>query len=114
MGAEAALGTALRVAGAVTGLELPADFARAFPVPAGLRSWLEPRLARPLAFVAPAPPALARLRLGLSEGRRLRLLFATLGLDGSRPGRGPRALGARVLHLGRRAIGMGAVRGAVS
>jgi hypothetical protein len=49
-------------------------------LPAGLRRWLEPRLAEPLAFVAPSAPDLARLRWELLAGRRAELLWRTLVL----------------------------------
>jgi hypothetical protein len=72
--AEGALGLALAVATAVVGAP-PQTWAR---VPARLAPWIEPRLARPLAFVAPAQPALARLRWELAAGRRRRLVADTL------------------------------------
>lgn len=100
--AESAVGAALRVAHAVVGASVPGDLTRALPLPPRLGAWLAPRLGAPLCFVAPAAPALARLRWELAEGRRLRLLAATMGLDGSRPERGPGAALARALHLARR------------
>ncbi len=80
LGAERAVAATLEVAARVTGAPVSADLRAAFA------SFLTPSLARalarqPLAFVAPAPPRLARLRWELSAGRRRRLLAATLGLD---------------------------------
>ena len=49
-------------------------------LPAGLRRWLEPRLARPLALVGPSEPDLARARWELLAGRRAELLWRTLVL----------------------------------
>jgi hypothetical protein len=97
--ATAAVGAALRVAAVVVGAPIPEDFARAFPLRARFHRWLERRLAEPLRFVAPSPPPLARLRLELAQGRLLRLVAATLAPPS---GIGPRALGARGLHLLRR------------
>lgn len=72
--ATAALASTLAVAARVVGAPLPA-WAR---VPPRLERWLAPRLARPLTFVAPAPPSLARLRWELAAGRRWRLVADTL------------------------------------
>lgn len=50
-----------------------------------LDRWLAPRLDRPLDFVTPSRPALARVRWGLAHGRRHQLLADTLWPAGSEP-----------------------------
>jgi Uncharacterised nucleotidyltransferase len=100
--AVVAVGLTLRAAAAVVGAPVPLDLLAATPLPLRLRSWLERRVLEPHAFVAPAAPALARLRYELAAGRRRALVAATLG----RGAEGPRlrlgATGARALHLARR------------
>lgn len=100
--AVAAVGLALRVATVVVGAPMPEALADRLPLPPRLRSWLERQAASPDVFVAPAAPALARLRYELAAGRRRALVAATLGRGavGSRPRMG--ATGARALHLARR------------
>jgi Uncharacterised nucleotidyltransferase len=72
----AALLAAEAVVGAALSLELR-GWAES-EVPSGLRSWLLARRAAPLAFVAPTVPELARVRWGLSSGRRIALVTSTL------------------------------------
>jgi hypothetical protein len=72
----AALLAAEAVVGAALSLELRV-WAES-EVPSGLRSWLLARRAAPLAFVAPTVPELARVRWGLSSGRRIALVTSTL------------------------------------
>lgn len=76
--AEVPLGAALLAAEAVVKAPVPALLRPRLP--AGLRRWLEPRLAGPLALVAPSAPELARLRWELLAGRRAELLWRTLVL----------------------------------
>jgi hypothetical protein len=76
--AEAPLGAALLAAEAVVKAPVPSLLRPRLPQ--GLRRWLEPRLAEPLAFVAPSAPDLARLRWELLAGRRAELLWRTLVL----------------------------------
>lgn len=77
--AQAALELALATAGAVVAAPLESVLGVRPRVP----RWLERRLTRPLEFVAPNRPALARLRWHLAAGRRRALLAGTL-----RPARG--------------------------
>jgi hypothetical protein len=76
--AETPLAAALIVAQAVVNAPVPGSIPRRLP--RGLRRWLDPRLASPLDFVAPAEPALARVRWELLAGRRAELLWRTLVL----------------------------------
>jgi hypothetical protein len=85
-GAATAVSAALHAAEAVVGATLPGALREAFPLPPRLRSWLDPRLREPLAFVAPAEAALLRVRFEVTPGRRRALLARTLagaGLDAS-------------------------------
>jgi Uncharacterised nucleotidyltransferase len=100
--ALAAVGLALRAAAAVVGAPVPPALAAATPLPSRLLSWLERRASKPDAFVAPAAPALARIRFELSSGRRRTLVAATLGRGAVDPGLRLGATGARALHLARR------------
>lgn len=99
-----AVAAALRAAEAVVGARPRGDLAAALdrwlPEPPG---WLRAGLADPLRFVAPEPPALARVRWGLAGGRRIALLRAAL-LPEEPEVAGPRSLRAagRVLYLLRR------------
>jgi hypothetical protein len=103
--AEVPLGAALLAAEAVARAPVPPPLRLRLPV--GLSRWLEPRLAEPLALVAPAAPDLARLRWELLAGRRTELLWRTLVLpetpdgNGRLPARLAFALG-RGLRLARR------------
>jgi Uncharacterised nucleotidyltransferase len=103
--AEVPLGAALLAAEAVVRAKVPSPLRPRLP--AALLRWLEPRLADPLAFVAPSEPRLARLRWELLPGRRGELLWRTLVLpetpDGDErlPARLAFALG-RGLRLARR------------
>jgi hypothetical protein len=72
------LGAALLAAEAVVRAPVPAPLRPRLP--AGLRRWLEPHLAEPLALVAPSAPNIARLRWELAAGRRAELLWRTLVL----------------------------------
>jgi len=76
--AEAPLGAALLAAEAVVKAPVPSPLRPRLT--AGLRRWLEPRLAEPLALVAPSAPALSRARWELLAGRRAELLWRTLVL----------------------------------
>ncbi len=76
--AEVPLAAALRAAEAVVAAPLPPPLRRALPP--GLERWLAPRFEKPLAFVSPAEPDLARARWELLEGRRAELLWRTLVL----------------------------------
>jgi hypothetical protein len=76
--AEVPLGAALLAAEAVVKAKVPSPLRPRLP--AALLRWLEPRLAEPLAFVAPSEPRLARLRWELLPGRRVELLWRTLVL----------------------------------
>ncbi len=97
--AEAPVAAALLAAEAVVGAPLsPALREWALKrLPSGLRPWLAARRERPLAFVLPSAPDLARVRWGLVPGRRVALLVRTLAprTPGDRGGRahrgGPRA-----------------------
>jgi len=97
-----AVGLSLRAAAAVVGATVTPDLLAATPLPLRLRSWLERRVLEPHAFIAPAAPALARLRYELAAGRRRALVAATLGRAGEGRGLGLGATGARALHLARR------------
>jgi hypothetical protein len=96
--AEVPLAAALLVAEAVVDAPVPV---RA-PLPEGLRRWLEPRLAAPLSFIAPSPPALARARWELCAGRRTELLWRTLVLPETPEG--DESLPARVAFAFGRAL----------
>ncbi|HKZ31985.1 MAG TPA: nucleotidyltransferase family protein, partial [Vicinamibacteria bacterium] len=76
--ARAPLAAALVVAQAVTGVRAPSELVRGLPRSMARR--LEPLLEAPLGFVAPAEPALARVRFELAAGRRLELVWRTLVL----------------------------------
>lgn len=76
--ARAPLAAALLAAEAVLAAPLTPALREALVPPPGLRSWLAPRLAQPLAFVLPSPPALGRVRWELLAGRRPELLWRTL------------------------------------
>jgi len=76
--AQAPLGAAFAVAGAVTGARVP--FELGFGLPRGMARRLEPLLQAPLGFVAPAEAQLARVRWELAAGRRLELVWRTLVL----------------------------------
>ncbi len=97
-----ALGLALRVAAVVVGAPVPKELTAATPLPNRLHSWLVRRLSRPSEFVAPAPPALARIRFALAAGHRSALVAATFGQSASGPRLRLGAAGARALHLARR------------
>jgi hypothetical protein len=97
-GAEAPLAAALLVAEAVVGAPAPASIPRRLP--AGLRRWIGPRLASPLGFVAPAAPALSRVRWELLPGRRAELLWRTLVLPET-PDGDPRLAARAAFALGR-------------
>jgi hypothetical protein len=103
--AEVPLAAALLAAGAVVNAPVPSPLRERLP--AGLRRWLEPRLAEPLALVGPSAPDLARARWELLAGRRAELLWRTLVLpetpegDERLPARVAFALG-RALRLARR------------
>jgi hypothetical protein len=101
-GAVAALGLALRVAAVVVGAPVPVALLAATPLPPRLRSWLERRISKPLHFVAPSAPALARLRYELSAGRRSALLAGTLGQTATGKHLRMGAAGARAFQLARR------------
>jgi Uncharacterised nucleotidyltransferase len=100
--AVAAVGLALRVAALTVGAPLSPEMAAALPLPLRLRSWLERRALSPEDFVAPAAPALGRLRFELSAGRRRVLVAGTLGRGAGAPRLRIGATGARALHLARR------------
>ncbi len=76
--ARAPLAAALAVAEAVVGAKVPDALRAGLPRAAARR--LASRLSDPLAFVAPAEPELARVRLELAAGRRLELAWRTLVL----------------------------------
>jgi hypothetical protein len=76
--AEVPLAAALLAAEAVVSATVPPPLR--LPLPGGLRRWLEPRLASPLALVAPSVPEIARARWELLAGRRAELLWRTLVL----------------------------------
>ncbi len=100
--ATAAVAVSLLVAEAVVGAPLPPEW-RGWcdaETPSGLRSWLAARRREPLSFVAPAEPALARVRWGLVPGRRA--LFVTRTLAPVTPGErvGPLSLAARSVRRG--------------
>jgi hypothetical protein len=100
--AVAAVGLALRTAAVVVGAPVPEALEAALPLPPRLRSWLERREGSPHAFIAPAAPALARLRYELAAGRRRALVALTLGHGAFGPRLRMGATGARALHLARR------------
>lgn len=100
--ATAAVGATLRVAAALVGAPVPRELRVATPLPHRLRSWLERRVLSPDDFVAPAAPALARLRFELAEGRRRILVAATLGRGTAGPRPRLSATARRALHLARR------------
>jgi hypothetical protein len=104
--ANGVVAAALLAAEAVVGLSLSLevrDWAES-QVPSGLRSWLLARRAAPLAFVAPTVPELARVRWGLSSGRRIALVKSTLAP--SLPGEtaGPLTRAARGVRRGLRLL----------
>ena len=74
--AQVPLGAALLAAEAVVAAPVPALLR--LPLPAGLRRWLLPRLASPLALVSPSDPDHVRVRWELLAGRRAELLWRTL------------------------------------
>ncbi len=78
--ASAALAATLATARAVLEAQIPESWRDLglLDLPPPLARWLQPRLAHPLDFVAPARPALARLRWALSAGQRRLLLADTL------------------------------------
>jgi hypothetical protein len=96
----AALDTARRVVAAPVPPDLERELDRQSPT--RLRRWLASR--EPFDFVAPAPPALVRLRLELARGQRARLVALTL--TARRPGEaiGTGGLIRRVLQ---RALNLG-------
>jgi hypothetical protein len=98
--AAAPLGVALLAAEAVAGAPVPASLRP--QLPAGLRRWLAPRLAEPLAFVAPSGPGLARARWELLAGRRAELAWRTLVLPETPAG--DERLAARVAFAFRRGL----------
>jgi hypothetical protein len=100
--ALAAVGLALRAAAAVVGATLPPELLTATALSPRLRSWLERRTPAPEAFVAPAAPALARLRFELAAGRRRELVLGTLGRGPGGLHQGLGAAGARAFQLARR------------
>jgi len=97
-----AVGLALRVAAAVVGAPVSPELEASTPLPRRLHSWLARRLARPSEFVAPAAPALARIRFALSAGHRAAFVAASFGQSASGPRLRLGAAGARALHLARR------------
>jgi hypothetical protein len=80
--AEIPLGAALLAAEAVVGAPLPPPLRDVLrkKLPRGLRRWLEPRLAEPLAFAPPRAADHARVRWELVRGprRRAELVWRTL------------------------------------
>jgi hypothetical protein len=76
--AQTALAVALKAAASVVGARVSPDVEEALGpfLPRGLRMWLAER--RPLSFVRPEVPHVARLRWGLAEGRRFELVRRTL------------------------------------
>ncbi len=104
--AQAAVGATLLSVSAVLEVPLPASWRAAglLDLPPALARWLEARLARPLEFVTPSRPSLARLRFGLSAGRRGLLLRDTLWPRTHGDGPRTRALLARLARLARRAF----------
>jgi hypothetical protein len=90
--ARAPLAAALAAAEAVVAAPVPAELRDGLP--RGLARWLEAPLRDPLAFVAPAEPELARLRLELLAGRRAELVWRTLVLPETPEG--DTRLGARL------------------
>lgn len=85
--AGAALAASLQVSSALVGAPSMAalEFLRA-DLPRGFATWLTRRCEDPLLFVAPHLPALARVRWGLSRGRRVLLLRDTLRPASGREG----------------------------
>jgi hypothetical protein len=97
-GAVPAVAAALHAAEAVVAAPVSEKLREAFPLPPRLRTWLGPRLREPLAFVAPADPALARVRFEVTPGRRIALVMGSLAQSG--PGGGtPFSAGRRFVHL---------------
>lgn len=111
--AETALAAALIVAEAVVAAPFPPALeplrAR---LPGALRSWLAPRLAAPLGFVAPAAAALGRVRWLLLAARRRELLWRTLVLPETPDGDTRPA--ARLLFALRRAARLARGRAALT
>ncbi len=106
--ADVALAAALLAAEAVVAARFPVALRPLVGrLPRGLRSWLEPRLAAPLGFVAPAPADLARVRWKLLAGRRAELLWRTLVLPEAADGddRLPARLGLAARRAVRLALG---------
>ena len=102
--AEAPVAAALAVAEAVVAAPVPDSlrpWLAAF-LPRGMRRWLGPRLATPLAFLAPQPPSLARVRWELLAGRRAELVWRTLVLPETPEG--DSRLVARLAAAVRRAV----------
>ncbi len=107
--ADRALAATLHVAARLVGAVLPGTLAlHVRATLAGyLGTWLDRRLATPMAFISPARPELARTRWMLSSGQRRVLLADTLRWNasaGSAPGpwRRLRALARRALFITRR------------
>jgi hypothetical protein len=99
------LAAALLAAEAIVGAPLPPplrDVLRG-SLPRGLRRWLEPRLAEPLAFTPPRPAEHGRVRWKLvrGPGRRAELVWRTLFVPEGPDGRAP--LAARLRRAALRA-----------
>jgi hypothetical protein len=84
--AEIPLGVALLAAQAVVAAPVPVQLRPRLS--AGLRRWLDPRLAEPLSLVTPSEPDLARTRWELLAGRRAELVWRTLVLPETQDGDG--------------------------
>ena len=76
--ADTDVALALAAAEIVVGAQVPDELRAAFPLPRGLRRWLDERRTRPLTLVAPAAPDLLRVRWGLVAGRRAAFVRGTL------------------------------------
>jgi hypothetical protein len=95
VGALGSLSAALLAAEAAVGLRLPDSLAGELErlLPRGLRGRLAEARRNPLLLIAPAVPALGRVRWALAAGRRLRLVLGTLvPREPGRPRRFHRAL----------------------